>query len=1543
MPLLAGCAGGGSSSTSTSSGGSNPPTPTALAITAVAPTNVPVGSGDVALTVNGTGFTSGSVVSVNNVAEATSYVNATQLKATVPANQLAVGAVLSVSVKSEVGAVTADPSTTALSVDNPVPSLASIAPATIALGAPDTTVTVTGTNFVPGVALAVNGTTRTSTFVSATQLTAKLLAADFTAAGPLPLNVINPKPGGGTSGTSSLAVSNPAPAITSVSPATVPTGGSTPVTVTITGTGFLPATAVQINGAARAATVVSGTQITFSLTAADMASTGTLSITLVNPAPGGGTSNVSTVQVGVPAPTITSLSPATLPVGSAATTVTITGTGFVPASTVQFGAVTHAGVSFVSSTQLTLPLTAADLTYSGNYPVTVTNPAASGGASKPASFVVQAATPVLATITPSTLAINSGSFSITATGTNFASSSKLNWNGSPIPTTYTYTYSATPTNPYAYTYVLVGTVSTDLLASTGTASVTVTTPTAAAASNALTVTVGNPPVPSVSSLSPNAVPTNADAKLSITGTGFAKSSVVSYNGQPLTTTFNSNTSLSVTVPAASLTVPGNNAVTVSTPAPGGGTSTGVPLTVYVPLVSNSMVFNPVNGLAYLSIPSTGSTITGNSIVSFDPATGALGTPIFVGSEPGVMAISDDGTTLWVALNGTTAIRKVDLVHATAGAQYSISAMAGYYNTVTALLVLPGTTDSVAVTNSSLLGIYDAGVLRGSTISTNSAYALQADGTRKEIYAGGYTVQAYTYSNTGITLKSSGTNSFPYSVASSGLDDIQLTGGKLFTDYGRVYDPESGGQLGTFNQGTTVLQGPTLNDPGLSQVYVLNSSQNPGYYYNGYSQVSLFSPTDYSSTGKSFAWNIPSSLQTGSGSNQTYYNLQPHRLTRWGSNGLLLHTQAAIFSAQSNVIKDQSSVSADLSITLSASGGTTTGSTASYTATVKNAGPQAATDVAVSLQAPTTGVLTGATSTVGACSSVNGCTLGTIASGSTATIAIQVLQTTAGSGSLNAQVQSSSTDPVSSNNVASSSIAVTGTTYNLVPTLITVTPNAVKAGSTDTTITATGANFASGSQIVLGSTALTTTFVSSSTLTATVPTASLTTMTWAPVSISTPAPGGGTSNSLPFTVFNVVTVGLNHIVYEPYSRKLYASVSSGSTNVTGNSIVSIDPATGTFGTPVTFNTAPNLLALSNSGQTLYTNLALPSSSNYTFISSLPMGRVDLLSGTGASVTANLSTSTYSYNSTLNSMAVQPGSENTLAVGLQYGYADLLDYSASGNTLTQRGAPASNSYSASPCLYFLDASDLLTLGYNTYLYPVTATGFGTGKLLPSTTACFQLNGTTGADTSGKLYNVTTSGVTQTGTVVLSNAYSYSTGQAAPDTSLGSVFYPANTSSSSYGYADGLFSYDLHSFLRTGSLFLNIPTIEGSNYYSTGVGDIVRWGQDGLAMITSTGHLYLLRGPFVVPQEMVSSTAATLTSSSTTSITVGSKNTLLTLTGSNFQPGVAVTWNGSYRTTTIVDATHVSVAIPASDLAAASTGNLVATNPGATASNTLTVTVR
>jgi hypothetical protein len=74
----------------------------------------------------------------------------------------------------------------------------------------------------------------------------------------------------------------------------------------------------------------------------------------------------------------------------------------------------------------------------------------------------------------------------------------------------------------------------------------------------------------------------------------------------------------------------------------------------------------------------------------------------------------------------------------------------------------------------------------------------------------------------------------------------------------------------------------------------------------------------------------------------------------------------------------------------------------------------------------------------------------------------------------------------------------------------------------------------------------------------------------------------------------------------------------------------------------------------------------------------------------------------------------------------------------------------------------------------------------------------------------------------------------------------------------------------------------------------------------------------------------------------MTHGAGKTLLTLTGSNFLPGVAITWNGSYRTTTIVDATHVTIAMTGADVPSAGTASAAATNPGAPASAALTVTI-
>jgi uncharacterized repeat protein (TIGR01451 family) len=109
-------------------------------------------------------------------------------------------------------------------------------------------------------------------------------------------NVTDPTPGNNSS-TTTTVVNNPLPTITSLSPASV-TLGSSDFTLTVNGTNFMTSSTVQTDGTARTTTYVSSTQITALIPASVVAVAGTVSITVVNPAPGGGTSGASTLTVG---------------------------------------------------------------------------------------------------------------------------------------------------------------------------------------------------------------------------------------------------------------------------------------------------------------------------------------------------------------------------------------------------------------------------------------------------------------------------------------------------------------------------------------------------------------------------------------------------------------------------------------------------------------------------------------------------------------------------------------------------------------------------------------------------------------------------------------------------------------------------------------------------------------------------------------------------------------------------------------------------------------------------------------------------------------------------------------------------------------------------------------------------------------------------------------------------------------------------------------------------------------------------------------------
>jgi hypothetical protein len=199
--------------------------------------------------------------------------------------------------------------------------------------------------------------------------------------------------GSGPSLSNGSSLNNPMPAITSLAPASAAAGAAAQA-LTINGSGFTSNATVTYNGAAHTASYLSSTQLSVQLSAADLATAGSYAVVATNPAPGGGASNsvnFTVTALNNPMPAITGLAPVSAVSGTAAQTLTIYGSGFTSNSTVTYSGAAHT-VSYVSSTRLTVQLSAADQMTVGSYPVIVTNPAPGGGASNVANFTVAATT-----------------------------------------------------------------------------------------------------------------------------------------------------------------------------------------------------------------------------------------------------------------------------------------------------------------------------------------------------------------------------------------------------------------------------------------------------------------------------------------------------------------------------------------------------------------------------------------------------------------------------------------------------------------------------------------------------------------------------------------------------------------------------------------------------------------------------------------------------------------------------------------------------------------------------------------------------------------------------------------------------------------------------------------------------------------------------------------------------------------------------------------------------------------------------------------------
>ncbi|MGC1768596.1 MAG: hypothetical protein WA785_09795 [Candidatus Acidiferrales bacterium] len=490
--------------------------------------------------------------------------------------------------------------------------------------------------------------------------------------------------------------------------------------------------------------------------------------------------------------------------------------------------------------------------------------------------------PTVTSLSPTSATAGAASLTLTVNGTNFISSSTVLWNGSARSTTF------------VSSVELQAAISASDVASAGTAPVTVSSPApGGGTSSSLAFTISNP-APVIGSLNPSSIVAGSGAfTLSVNGSNFTSDAVVEWNSASRTTTYVSGTSLQAAITMADVASAGSAQVTVFTPTPGGGTSSALTFainasggsgltTTPVNQAANDLVWDSVNKVIYLSVPST-ATANANTIAVLNPSLGTIVSAKSAGSEPDALAIAGDSSYLYVGLDGQSTVQRFTLPALATDISYPLGT-SKYFGPYFALdlQVAPGAPHTTAVSLGAFnvspaaeggVTIFDDATPRPTTASVAADLydSIQWGSDATALYAAnnedsGFDFYTLAVSPSGVVLSNDYRGIFDRYFIRIHYDQ----GTKLvYSDDGHVVNPATGLPAGSF-----AASGVMVPDSALNAAFFLGQTQAQIGSQNF--TLESFDLTHFTAVNSTVITNV---------------NGTPKPLIRWGQNGLAFNTNA----------------------------------------------------------------------------------------------------------------------------------------------------------------------------------------------------------------------------------------------------------------------------------------------------------------------------------------------------------------------------------------------------------------------------------------------------------------------------------------------------------------------------------------------------------------------------------------------------------------------------------------------------------------------------